>query len=30
MFESIFDQVVAYANGTPINVQNPDALTKRA
>ena len=29
MFETIFDQVVAYANGTPINVQNPDALKAR-
>jgi D-3-phosphoglycerate dehydrogenase len=28
MFETIFDQVVAYANGTPINVQNPEALKK--
>ena len=26
MFETIFDQVVAYANGKPINVQNPEAL----
>ena len=25
-FETIFDQVVAYANGKPINVVNPDAL----
>ena len=30
MFETIFDQVVAYANGKPINVQNPDALAKRS
>jgi D-3-phosphoglycerate dehydrogenase len=30
MFETIFDQVIAYANGTPINVQNPEALAKRA
>jgi D-3-phosphoglycerate dehydrogenase len=29
MFENIFDQVVAYANGKPINVQNPEALEKR-
>jgi D-3-phosphoglycerate dehydrogenase len=29
MFETIFDQVVAYGNGKPINVQNPDALAKR-
>jgi D-3-phosphoglycerate dehydrogenase len=29
MFETIFDQVVAFANGKPINVQNPDALAKR-
>ena len=28
MFETIFDQVVAYANGKPINVQNPEALGK--
>ena len=28
MFETIFDQVVAYANGTPINVQNPEALKR--
>jgi D-3-phosphoglycerate dehydrogenase len=26
MFETIFDQVLAYAAGKPINVQNPDAL----
>ena len=30
MFETIFDQVLAYANGKPINVQNPEALTKRS
>ena len=30
MFETIFDQVVAYANGKPINVQNPEALGKRS
>jgi D-3-phosphoglycerate dehydrogenase / 2-oxoglutarate reductase len=29
MFEGIFDQVVAYANGSPINVQNPEALKAR-
>jgi D-3-phosphoglycerate dehydrogenase len=29
MFEAIFDQVLAYANGAPINVQNPEALAKR-
>jgi len=29
MFETIFDQVLAYANGAPINVQNPDALKRR-
>jgi D-3-phosphoglycerate dehydrogenase / 2-oxoglutarate reductase len=30
MFETIFDQVLAYGNGKPINVQNPEALTKRS
>ena len=30
MFDTIFDQVVAYAAGTPINVQNPEALSRRA
>ena len=29
MFETIFDQVVAYASGKPINVQNPEALKAR-
>jgi len=29
MFETIFDQVVAYASGAPINVQNPEALEAR-
>jgi D-3-phosphoglycerate dehydrogenase len=29
MFEGIFDNVVAYAEGKPINVQNPDALKAR-
>jgi D-3-phosphoglycerate dehydrogenase len=28
-FSDIFDQVVAYAAGTPINVVNPSALTSR-
>ena len=28
-FSDIFDQVVAYANGKPINVVNPDVLTTR-
>jgi D-3-phosphoglycerate dehydrogenase len=28
-FSDIFDQVVAYAKGKPINVVNPDALTGR-
>lgn len=28
-FEIIFDQVLAYAAGTPINVQNPEALNVR-
>ncbi len=27
-FSDIFDQVVAFANGTPINVVNPDALRR--
>jgi D-3-phosphoglycerate dehydrogenase / 2-oxoglutarate reductase len=27
MFSNIFDQIVAYAAGKPINVVNPDALT---
>jgi len=30
MFETIFDQVVAYANGKPVNVQNPEALARRS
>jgi D-3-phosphoglycerate dehydrogenase / 2-oxoglutarate reductase len=25
-FSDIFDQILAYADGTPINVVNPDAL----
>lgn len=29
MFETIFDQVLAYASGKPINVQNPEALKAR-
>ena len=28
-FTDIFDQIVAYAAGTPINVVNPDAMGKR-
>jgi D-3-phosphoglycerate dehydrogenase / 2-oxoglutarate reductase len=28
-FTDIFDQIVAYAAGTPINVVNPDVLSKR-
>ena len=28
MFGSIFDQILAYAAGKPINVVNPDALTR--
>jgi D-3-phosphoglycerate dehydrogenase len=28
-FTDIFDQIVAYAAGTPINVVNPDAIGKR-
>ncbi len=28
-FSDIFDQIVAYANGTPINVINPSVLEKR-
>jgi D-3-phosphoglycerate dehydrogenase len=27
-FSAIFDQVVAYAAGKPINVQNPEVLTR--
>jgi len=26
-FADIFDQIIAYAAGTPINVVNPDVLT---
>jgi D-3-phosphoglycerate dehydrogenase len=29
MFTTIFDQILAYANGKPINVQNPDVLKGR-
>ena len=29
MFDTIFDQVVAYGEGKPINVLNPDALAAR-
>jgi D-3-phosphoglycerate dehydrogenase / 2-oxoglutarate reductase len=29
-FVDIFDQIVAYAAGTPINVVNPDVLARRA
>jgi D-3-phosphoglycerate dehydrogenase len=28
-FTDIFDQIVAYAAGTPINVVNPDVMGKR-
>ncbi len=28
MFATIFDQILAFAAGTPINVVNPDALTR--
>jgi D-3-phosphoglycerate dehydrogenase len=28
-FSDIFDQIVAYAAGAPINIVNPDVLTKR-
>jgi D-3-phosphoglycerate dehydrogenase len=28
-FSDIFDQIVAYAEGTPINVVNPDVLQRR-
>ena len=26
MFDTIFDQILAYAGGKPINVLNPEAL----
>jgi len=28
-FTDIFDQIVAYAAGTPINVVNPDVMSRR-
>jgi D-3-phosphoglycerate dehydrogenase len=28
-FTDIFDQIIAYAEGTPINVVNPDVMSKR-
>jgi len=28
-FADIFDQIIAYASGTPINVVNPDVLPNR-
>lgn len=28
-FTDIFDQIVAYTSGEPINVVNPDALSHR-
>ena len=28
IFSSIFDQIIAYAGGKPVNVINPDALTR--
>ena len=28
-FTDIFDQIVAYAAGAPINVVKPDVMTKR-
>jgi D-3-phosphoglycerate dehydrogenase len=30
MFSNIFDEVLAYAAGKPINVVNPDVLEKGA
>jgi D-3-phosphoglycerate dehydrogenase len=27
-FSGIFEQILAYASGTPINVVNPQALTR--
>ena len=30
MFSTIFDEIVAYATGKPINVLNPQVLEKRA
>jgi D-3-phosphoglycerate dehydrogenase len=29
MFTTIFDQILAYTAGAPINVVNPEALTGR-
>jgi len=28
-FSDVFDQIVEYVNGTPINVVNPDVLSTR-
>jgi hypothetical protein len=28
MLSGIFDQILAFADGKPINVQNPDALKR--
>jgi hypothetical protein len=28
MFNLMFDQILAYERGQPINVENPDVLTK--
>jgi D-3-phosphoglycerate dehydrogenase len=28
MFAGIFDQILGFANGKPINVQNPEALKR--
>jgi hypothetical protein len=30
MFDTIFDQVLAYAAGKPINVLNPEVLAARS
>jgi D-3-phosphoglycerate dehydrogenase len=30
MFDTIFDQVLAYAAGKPINVLNPEALAAKS
>jgi D-3-phosphoglycerate dehydrogenase len=30
MFTTIFDQILAYAKGAPINVVNPEVLASRA
>jgi D-3-phosphoglycerate dehydrogenase len=29
MFQVMFDQVLAYGRGAPINVANPDVMTHR-